>query len=186
MDFVAHLWLPVVVATAVCFILSALAWTVLPHHKTEWKGPPNQDGMMDLLRQGGAQAGAYLFPHADRSDKAAFAEAMKKFAEGPAGVMFIFPRGPMNMGKMMGQQVVFFLVVNALLAWIGYHLPLFGDPVGRVFRMLGTIAFMTYFLASVPESIWFGRPWKSLVLQGVDAVLYTVASAGILAWLWPR
>jgi len=184
MDFIGQLWQPILLATVLCFVMSALVWMFGPHHKTEWKAPPNQDGVMDQLRH--AEAGAYLFPYADRSDKAAFAEAMKRFAAGPAGVLFIFPRGMMNMGKMLGQHFAFFLFVSFMLAYVGHHSGLDGQPYLRVFQVIGAMAFMIYGFGSAPESIWFARPWKSWMLGAVDGLLYALVTAGAFGWRWPR
>jgi len=111
---------------------------------------------------------------------------MKKFAEGPAGMMYIFPRGPMNMGKMMGQQVLYFLFVSFMLAYVGHHAGLDHQPYLRVFQVIGAIAFLTYSVGSAPESIWFGRPWKTYLLASFDGLLYALITAGTFGWLWPR
>lgn len=187
MEFVSQLWLPIILATAIAFIVSALLWTVIPVHKNEWAGVPDQDGLMDLLRKAGVQPGGYLFPfEADRSNKEKMAAAMQKWAEGPSGTMFIVPKGPMSMGKMMGQQIVFFLVVNFFLAYVGFHTLAHGAPYLAVFRVIGAVGFMTYFFGTVPECIWFGRPWKNQWIQIVDALAYALMTAGTFGWLWPR
>ena len=186
MDFIGQLWQPILLATFLCFVMSVLVWMVGPHHKKELKGPPNEDGIRDLLRQGNVEAGGYMFPFCDRSDKTAFAEAMKKFAEGPAGVMYVFPKGPMNMGKMMAQQVVFFLLVNVMLAVLGSRVGLDDQSYLHVFKVIGFVAFMTYAVGVAPESIWFARPWRSYLLGAVDGLLYALVTAGAFGWLWPR
>jgi hypothetical protein len=189
MEFIGHLWMPILLASVFCFILSALFWAVSPHHKGEWKEAPNAKGLQDFLRQAGAKPGAYVFPHLgdeERKDKEKAAAKMKLWAEGPSGALFIVTPGPMSMGAMMGKQFFFFLVVNLLLADIGHHIM---TPVSRylyVFKVIGSIAFMTYALGSIPESIWFGRPWKSAVLQAFDSLLYAGVTAGTFGWLWNR
>ena len=186
MDFIGQLWQPILLATFLCFVMSALVWMAGPHHKKEWKGPPNADGIRDLLRKGNVEAGGYMFPYGDRNDKTAFQESMKEFAEGPSGVMYVFPRGPMNMGKMLAQQFTFFLFVSFMVAYIGHHGGLDGQPYLRVFQVTGAIAFLPYAIGSAPESIWFARPWKSWMLGAVDGLLYALVTAGAFGWLWPR
>jgi hypothetical protein len=185
-EFIGHLWLPIVVATVIAFVASSLLWMAGPHHKKEWKPAPDQNGLRDVLRKAGAQPGAYMFPFGDRSNKEAFAESMKQWAEGPAGILYIYPKGPMAMGGLMVKQAIFFLVVNVFLAYLGTHAGLDHTSYLHVFRVVGTGAFMAYFLGAVPESIWFGRPWKSLWLTGVDALIYALLTAGTFGWLWPR
>jgi hypothetical protein len=43
---------------------------------------------------------------------------------------------------------------------------------------------MSYCFASIPDSIWFGRPWKSWILQAVDALAYGLVMGGVFGWLW--
>lgn len=189
MEFVGHLWMPILLASVFCFILSALFWVVAPHHKGEWKEAPNAKGLQDFLRQAGAQPGSYVFPHLgdeERKDKEKAAAKMKLWAEGPSGALFIVPPGPMNMGSMLGKQFFFFLVVNVFLAYVGWHAGLTGQPYLRIFQVIGAVAFMSYALGSIPESIWFGRPWKSVWIQAVDALIYACFTAGTFGWLWNR
>jgi hypothetical protein len=189
MEFIGHLWMPIVVATVVMFITSAVIWMVLPHHKHEFDPIPDEDGLMGLLRKGNVAAGRYLFPFMSselRKDKTKMEAHMKKWAEGPAGVVFVVPKGSMSMGKMMGQSIVFYLIVNVFLAYVGSH-TFVGHPTYlQVYRVIGTVAFMSYFFATVPECIWFGRPWKTQWIQIVDALLYAGMTAGTFGWLWPR
>lgn len=187
MHFVGQLWLPILLATVFSFIMSAVIWMLGPHHKKEWQGVgAAEDPLMDVLRKAGTGQGGYMFPFGDRSDKAMFEAAMKKWAEGPAGVLYVFPRGQMGMGKMLVQQFLFFLAINVMLAYVGHHASLDGQPYLRVFQVIGAVAFLTYSLGTAPESIWFGRPWKSFWLQAVDGLVYAFLSAGTFGWLWPR
>jgi hypothetical protein len=113
---------------------------------------------------------------------------MVKWAEGPAGVMYIFPKGKMNMGKMMGQQVAYFLLVNFLVALVASRciVSLEARQYMHVFRLVFTLTFMSHWLGTIPESIWFGRAWKSVAMGLVDAAVYAALAAGSFGWLWPR
>jgi len=189
MDFISHLWLPIVVASVATFVLSAIIWMALPHHKGDFAGVPDEDGVMALLRKGNVGAGAYTIPHMSpetRKDKAKADAVMKKFAEGPGGILYVFPKGPMNMGSMLGKQFVFFLVANTFVAAAAAHSIILNVPATfhHVFVVVGLVSFMMYFLGMVPESIWFGRPWRNLMSQLVDAILYSAATAAVFGWLW--
>jgi hypothetical protein len=190
MHFLSQLWLPMVVASVACFIASALIWMVGKYHNGEWKEVPNVSGLRDLLRAAAVQPGGYMFPYmsdADRKDKTRAAAKMKEWAEGPSGVVYVMPAGTMNMGKMMGQQFVFFLLVNLCIglllnrAWVPT-----GEYQRHVAKMAFAIAFIAFEFASVPETIWFGRPLKSLILQGIDALIYAGVTGLVWALLWPK
>jgi hypothetical protein len=189
MEFIGHLWMPIVVATIVMFITSAVIWMALPHRKKEFASLPDEDGLMAVLRKGNIRAGMYLFPfmsHAMQKDKTKMEAHMKKWAEGPAGIVTVVPKGPMSMGRMMGQSIVFYLIVNIFLAYLG-SLTLVGHPTNReIFRVIGTVAFMTYFFGTVPWCIWFGHPWQKQWLQIIDALLYAAVTAGTFGLLWPK
>lgn len=191
MHVLSHLWLPILVATVVMFILSALIWTAMPHHKNEHRGVPDEDSLLAVLRKANLQPGNYMFPFCapeHRWDKAKTEEWGKKVAEGPAGTLTTWPKGPMNMGKMMGQSLAFYLVANFFIGAAGAHAIRFDAPATfhHVFVVIGLVTFMTYFFATVPACIWFGKPWKSQALLFIDAVVYAAATAATFAWLWPR
>ncbi len=186
MDFVGQLWMPMLVATVLCFIASSAIWMVAPHHKGDWKGLPNQDDVLAAVRKGDPAPGSYMVPYCDRSDKAAFEAGMKKFAEGPAWVMYVFPRGTMNMGKMLGQQLTFFLVTSFFVAYVAHHALASGAEYLRVFQVAGATAFMAYFMGAIPESIWFARPWRNTVMVGFDALIYAGLTAGSFGAFWPH
>ena len=42
-----------------------------------------------------------------------------------------------------------------------------------------------YGTATVPEAIWFGRPWSVVVKGLLDALVYGLLTAGFFGWLWP-
>jgi|SRR5579859_6515151 len=189
MEFFGHLWLPIVVAAVIVFITSAVIWMAMPWHKTEFGQFPDEAGVLAALKKSNPPAGTYVIPYMGpdlRKDKAAMAAHMQKVAEGPAGMMHVFPRGRMGMNKMMVQSVIYYLVVNIFLAYIGWHTIGMHPTYLQVFRVIGTVAFMSYFFATVSECIWFGRPWKSQWLQIIDALLMGCMTAGTFGWLWPR
>ena len=64
-----------------------------------------------------------------------------------------------------------------------------GDPAVRrlaVFRITGTVAWLAYGAATVPDAIWFGRPWSAIGKNIFDALMYGLLTAGVFGWLWPR
>ena len=44
------LWMPIVVSGVALFFASWIAWMLLPHHKAEWKGLPNEDALLAALK----------------------------------------------------------------------------------------------------------------------------------------
>jgi hypothetical protein len=184
--FIGQLWLPILVSAVIVFVASALVWTMLPHHKSEWSGLSNEGAVQSAIKAGNPAPGMYHFPHPANEQERRSKAYMDKLAEGPTGYLTIIPRGPFNMGPMMVKALIFNLVVSFFAAYIAGHVLQPGAPYLVVFRVVGAIGFMAYAFASVPDSIWFGRPWKSWFLQAGDALFYALMMAGTFGWLWPR
>jgi hypothetical protein len=105
----------------VVFILSALAWTVLPHHKQDWQGLPNPDAVQASMRANPPAPGQYALPWA-RDPKALEDPAMKERMEkGPRAYITIVPNGMPSMSPMMVQSLIFNLVVSLLVAYVAWH-----------------------------------------------------------------
>ena len=71
MELLIPLWLPILLSAAAIWIVSAIAWMALPHHKRDFIDLPDEDGFMDYIRKSGIKPGNYVFP--DFRDR----EAMK-------------------------------------------------------------------------------------------------------------
>lgn len=187
MEFIGALWLPILLSAVFVFIMSAIVHMLLPYHNTEFAAAPNQDALQSAIR--GAAPGQYMFPaSADPKERMA-PEGMKQWAEGPSALMRVFRPEPMNMGKMLTQSFILNVVISFFTAYVAAHTLTIGagaPPYLTVFRITGTIGFMTYALASAYESIWFGRPWRSYGYDVIDGLLYGLVMAGAFGWLWPR
>ena len=106
------LWLPILLSAALAFIASALVWTVVGHHKTDFKQVPDEDNVLAAMRTGGLAPGSYFFPHAKDRGEMDTPEHKAKMEEGPVGTMVVMQPGPPAMGKSMALQFVFFLLAS--------------------------------------------------------------------------
>ena len=61
MEFLSLLWLPILISGVVLFIASSVAWTMMPHHKTDWKKTTNEDELMSAIGKFNMPAGSYMF-----------------------------------------------------------------------------------------------------------------------------
>lgn len=186
MEFLTQLWLPIVVSAVGVFILSALAWTVMPHHKKDFTGLPNADGVQAVMRQNPPVPGQYALPWVSEMRGLEDPAVKEQMEKGPRAYITIVPNGMPSMGPMMAKSVVFYLVVSILVGYVTWHALGAGAEYLAVFRFAGTTASMAYILATVPDSIWFGRPWGNFGRQAMDGLVFALATAGIFGWLWPR
>ena len=51
MEFIASLWLPIVLSAVAVFIASFVAWMLMPHHKGDWKGFPDEPALAEAIRR---------------------------------------------------------------------------------------------------------------------------------------
>ena len=182
---IAALWLPILVAAVLGFIASALMWTVMPHHKTDFQQIPDEENVLAMLRAGGLKPGEYMFPYCASHADQGTPEYVEKMKQGPMGTMIVMQNGLPSMAPMMVQQFVFFLVTTVLVAYIGAVTMEPGADYLKVFRVIGTASILAYAGAHVPRSIWFQRPWANSFKEVFDGVVYGLLTAGAFGWLWP-
>ncbi|MEE9463978.1 MAG: hypothetical protein V3W14_00205 [Candidatus Neomarinimicrobiota bacterium] len=182
---ITSLWLAVLLSAIIVWVASFIIWTVLPHHKNDYRGLPDEDAALAALRGQDLAPGQYDFPHlASRSDMKN-PEVVEKFTQGPAGFLTVVPRGVPSMGKPMVLSLVYFILVSICVAYLAGRILPAGTEYLTVFRVTGTTAWLAYGAAVVSDAIWFGRPWPSVIKTLADALIYGMLTAGVFGWLWP-
>jgi hypothetical protein len=175
------LWLPILLSGIALFFASFAAWMLLPHHKKEWIGLPNEDAIMRQLKSDNLIAGQYCFPYA-ATPEAMKDEAYKaKMKAGPRGTLTLWKEPP-NMAVNLFCTVLFFLIANAVIAYLAAMVLSPGEDHMRVFRFVGTAGVLTYGTANILNGIWFGR---KMVADIVDGIAYGLITGAIFALLWP-
>jgi len=176
------LLLPIVVASLVVWIASALMWMVLPHHRSDWRKLPDEDTAAAALR--GVAPGQYHIPHADRATMKT--EAWKEKARrGPMAMIVVVPPGMPSMGRNLGLYFVYCLIVSVFVAYLLAHTRGPGSDPMEVCRVAGTAAILGYAGALPPLAIWFGRRWPSILKEVLDGIVYGLLTGAVFAWLWP-
>jgi hypothetical protein len=181
MEFMSELWLPILISGLLVWIASALLHMVVPHHKSEWRGLPNEDALLGALK--GVAPGQYMFPFCDMSQMKdpAMQEKMKN---NPNGTLTVWD-GQVNMGKNLLLSLVTYWVIGVFVAYIGWH-AMSGEEVEYmdVFRICGTGAFMAHALGNLTHMIWFQI--KGFWAYLFDNLVYALLTAGVFGWLWPH
>jgi hypothetical protein len=175
------LWLPILLSGIALFFASFAAWMILPHHKKEWIGLPNEDAVMRELSSDNLPPGQYCFPYAATPADMKSETYKAKMQAGPRGTITLW-KAPPNMGVNMLCTVLFFLVANFVIAYLAAMVLPPGEDRMRVFRFVGTAGVLTYGTANILNGIWFGR---KMVSDIVDGVVYGLITGAIFALLWP-
>lgn len=182
---IGALWLPILLSAIAVWVASAIIWMVMPYHKSDFSKLPDEDAVFRALTPQGLVPGQYSFPYSASAEDLKDPETVRKFEEGPVGFLTVVPSGIPTMGSKIMLSFVFYLVISIVVAYLVSRTL---DPAAdylAVFRVTGTVAWLAYGTATVPDAIWFGRPWSGIVKGLADALVFGLLTAGFFGWLWP-
>lgn len=185
MTTLPELWLPIVVSGALVWIVSAVVWMALPHHKSDYRGLPDEEAARQALQPQELAPGLYNIPNLASRAAMEEPENQRKFAEGPVAFITVLPKGDPAMARQMVTTFVYFLVAGTAVAYVTGRALGPGAESMAVFRLAGAVAWLLYGWGRVLESVWFGLPWSQQVKQLFDALLYALVTAAVFSWLWP-
>jgi len=168
----ADLWLPILVAWIATYVLSTLAWTVLPHHRPEW----------DFVRIDGSLRTAI---DSAPGDQCLLVEGDADAANNPTACrgMLILWRHRASMGANIAMTATFFLVAALTIGYMASIALSRETSTLDVFRFTATAGVLAHVMAGVPTIIWFRRKW---LMDLLDGVAYALATGAAFALLWPR
>jgi hypothetical protein len=172
-----ELWLPIVIATVLVFLASALIWTVLNVHKHEWAPLPAEDRIVPALREATIRPGQYYFPAAKMTQGAG--------VEGPSGYVYVDGPGATDMRRSIAYAILFNLVIALTVAYLAGRTLEPGEAYLAVFRVVGTVALLAYGAAHFTYAIWFSHAWSAAWKHLAEAIVYAGLMAGVFGWLWP-
>jgi hypothetical protein len=185
MELLIPLWLPILLSAVVVWIISAVVWMALPHHKRDFIALPDEDSFMDAVRKSGIKPGNYIFPDF-RDPKAMKSEKMQKaLNEGPVGHLSVW-QTPLTMGSKMVATFVVYLVVSTLIAYLTRVALPGAAPFAKVFQVAATAGILAYCFAFIPNAVWFGSYKRTIAANIVDGIVYGLITGAIFAWRWPQ
>ena len=182
---IGALWLPILLSTITVWVASTLFWRVMPHHKSDYAELLDEDVARRALTPQALIPGQYMIPHAVSHKDLQDPETTRRFEEGPVGFLTVVPSGAPTMGSKIMLSVVFYFVITIVVAYLASRTLDPGADYLAVFRVTGTVAWLAYGTATVPDAIWFGRPWSGIAKGLGDALVFGLLTAGFFGWLWP-
>ncbi len=186
MDFIADLWLPILLSAVGVFIASSLVHMVIQWHNSDCGLLPNEDAVLAGMRGAGVKPGMYMFPRAADMKECSSPEMVAKYNQGPVGFLTVMPNGPMQLGKALGGWFLYCLVAAVFIAYIADVALMPGSDFMSVFRFTATAAFMAHGLGVVNERIWKGASWSYVIKFTIDGLLYALVTGAVFGWMWPE
>jgi hypothetical protein len=83
---IASLWLPILVSAVVVFVASFVLHMLVPFHRSDYRKLPNDDQVMDTLRQFAIPPGDYMAPSAGSPSAMRDPNFLEKMTRGPVVV----------------------------------------------------------------------------------------------------
>ncbi|MEZ6002751.1 MAG: hypothetical protein R3F17_09155 [Planctomycetota bacterium] len=185
MSELLQLWLPILLSALAVFIASSILHMVIPIHANDNRKLPNENEVLPVLGKGNLAPGTYMFPHCGDMKNMGTDEMIEKYQRGPVGFVTIMPTGTPNIGKSLLQWFVFTITVSVFCAYVGTFTLAHGADYMRVFRLIGTVAFLGYGWGVITESIWKGQPWSVTMKFMFDGLVYALVTAGVFGSMWP-
>jgi len=178
---IVALWLPILVSAVFVFIASAIVWTAMPWHKSDFKKTNDEEGVRVALR--GHEPGYYLLPYCIDPKELKKPEIEQKYVDGPQAYITVIPNGLPRMGPKLVMSFFYNVLVAIICAYFVSRTAAADAGYLAVFRIAGAVAFVAYGIAYIQDSIWFGRPWPITAKYIFDALIYGLLTGGTFGWL---
>ena len=186
MVHLASLWLPILVSAVIVFLASWIVHMLLPIHRSDFAKLPQEDAVLDTLRSLNVPTGQYLAPYANSTAQMKQPEYLEKRKRGPALFLSLATGPDPGMGKPLLQWFVYLLVISLFAAYLAGSAIAAGAPYMLVFKFVSVAAFMAYALGHAHQSIWYRQAWRTTAAYCIDGLIYSLLTAGVFGWLWPR
>ncbi len=186
MPSLLSLWLPILLSAVFVFIASSLVHMVFKWHNSDYLKLPNEDEIRDAIRKENPAPGQYVLPYCADMKEMGGPEMQKKYMDGPLGMLYLRANGLPKMGPSMISWFLYTAVVALFAGVLTQHALPVGAHYRSVFNRVALAAFMAYGLGGVPAAIWMGKPWRVVIKELADAIIYSLLMAGTFGWLWPR
>lgn len=181
----AQLLLPALAAAVAVFFASSVIHMVLKLHNPDYKKLPNEDEVRDAIRKGGAGPGQYILPHCNDPKQQADPAMVRKYEEGPNGVLYVGPRGVIKLGPFLGKWFAYTIVLGLVAGYVAKSVLVKGAEFSHVFQVVGAAAWLGYSFQSPSDSIWKCKPWTVTFRGFFDGLVYAALTGACFGWLWP-
>ncbi len=185
MELLIPLWLPILLSAVVVWIVSAVVWMALPHHKRDFIRLPDEDGFMDYVRKSGIPPGNYVFPDFRGREAMKSEKVEKALNDGPVGHLSLW-QPPLTMGGKMVATFIVYLVASTLIGYLTRVALPGAAPFAKVFQVAGTAGILAYCFSYIPNAVWFGSYKRTIVANIIDGIVYGLITGAIFAWRWPH
>jgi hypothetical protein len=186
MTALSALWLPILLATVIVFIASAIIHMAPLWHRTDFPQLANERQVLEALRPLAIPVGDYLMPRPSGGEDARSAQFQERLRQGPVVLFTMLPAGGSSMGRSLALWFVYVLAMAFFAAYVASRALPAGVLYLKVFQLVGATAFIGFAAALWQMSIWYRRSWSLTLKATLDGLIYAALMGGTFGWLWPR
>lgn len=178
------LWLPILVAAALVFVVSSIIHMATPWHAPDWRRFADEDGTLEALRRLELAPGDYVAPLPKNMAEMSTPQFQAKLARGPRVQLTVLGLTS-SLGRNLALWFGYSLVVSLFAAYVAALTLGAAAPYMTVFRVTSTVAFSGYALALWQNWVWYSRSLGYTVRTTIDGLVYALCTGGAFGWLWP-
>src|SRR5262245_17760382 len=182
---IGSLWLPVIVSAIVVFFASSIMHMALKYHRADIKSLPNEGAVRDAVAKSSPAPGVYFSPYCADHKQMNEPRIKEMFEKGPVMIITVLRNGPPVMMRHLSQWFAFAILVSFISAYVARHTLHPGDDGMNVMRITGTVAFTSYALSNMVDSIWKGQPWGNTWRSMIDGAVYALLTGLTFRLMWP-
>ena len=180
------LWISILVAAVLVFVVSSVLHMLLPIHQGDYRKLAQETELLAAMRTHNVAPGAYSFPFPDSMKDMASPEMVEKYKQGPVGLLTVLPNGVPVIGKSLVLWLLYTVVISIFVGYLATMRLDRDAPAMLVFRFTTTAALLAYGVPHLHDSIWKGQCWTVTLKFILDGVIYGLATGGVFTLLWPR
>lgn len=179
------LWVPILVAAVLVFVVSSIIHMMLSYHRSDFRPMPREAEVMAALRPFAIPPGDYMVPRPETAAAMNTPEFKAKLDAGPVFMCTVYPNGPFSMGSSLVMWFLYSVLVGVFVAYVTGSTLAPGTPYLEVFCPAAAVGFAGYGLALLQGAIWYKRNWAATLKSVFDGLVYALLTAGVFAWRWP-
>lgn len=183
MQMLSQLWLPILLSGAAVWVVSAIVWMAMPHHKKDWSPMPDEAAFYRAFDELKFPPGNYGFPDMRDRSRCKDPEVQKRWKAGEMGLLSVW--GKVSMGRNMMVTFLVYLVISFFVAYIGSVAVKPGASFGQAFQVLGTAGVLGYAFGHIPGAVWFAAYPRAIIMCVIDGIAYGLITGAIFAAMWP-
>lgn len=164
----------------VLYLWGWISWAVLPWHNSTMPDLPNEDAVMEVMKNSITQTGVYQFPGMMKANEPAW---MEKFQRGPSGTLFYTAEGRNPMAASTFVVGFILALIEALLAaWLLSCATGWQSSYGRRVGFMALLGILGALVSHISAWNWMFFPAGYSHVMALDLVIGSTLAGLVIAW----